>query len=59
MSVLADSPVLDEVDLESLLPDVWIAAHPEHFMHIAAMRPRRLRSASLTPGATPGESPGT
>ena len=21
-----------EVDLESLLPDVWIAAHPEHFL---------------------------
>jgi hypothetical protein len=23
---------LDEVDLETLLPDVWIAAHPEHFL---------------------------
>jgi hypothetical protein len=23
---------LNEVDLESLLPDVWIAAHPEHFL---------------------------
>jgi hypothetical protein len=22
----------DEVDLESLLPDVWIAAHPEHLL---------------------------
>src|SRR5215472_6769725 len=22
----------DDVDLRSLLPDVWIAAHPEHFM---------------------------
>jgi hypothetical protein len=22
----------DEVDLEALLPDVWIAAHPEHFL---------------------------
>src|SRR5216684_715940 len=22
----------DEVDLESLLPDVWIAAHPEHVL---------------------------
>jgi hypothetical protein len=22
----------NEVDLESLLPDVWIAAHPEHFL---------------------------
>jgi hypothetical protein len=21
-----------EVDLESLLPDVWITAHPEHFL---------------------------
>jgi hypothetical protein len=22
----------NEVDLETLLPDVWIAAHPEHFL---------------------------
>jgi hypothetical protein len=22
----------DKVDLESLLPDVWIAAHPEHVL---------------------------
>ena len=22
----------DDADLRSLLPDVWIAAHPEHFM---------------------------
>jgi transposase len=22
----------DEVDLETLLPDVWIKAHPEHFL---------------------------
>jgi len=22
----------NEVDLESLLPGVWIAAHPEHFL---------------------------
>ena len=22
----------NEVDLESLLPDVWITAHPEHFL---------------------------
>jgi hypothetical protein len=27
----------NEVDLESLLPDVWIVAHPEHFLE--ARRP--------------------
>ena len=31
---LLTTPSLDEVDLERLLPDVWIAAHPEHFLWI-------------------------
>ena len=41
----------DEVDLESLLPDVWIAAHPEHILTYrrdeaaAAANPRRRRRA--------------
>lgn len=41
----------DEVDLESLLPDVWIAAHPEHFLQYrrdeaeAAANARRRRRA--------------
>jgi transposase len=38
-----------DVDLRSLLPDVWIAAHPEHFLHYrrdeaeAAARARKRR----------------
>ena len=46
-----------EVDLRSLLPDVWITAHPEHFLQYrrdeaeaaaAARRRRRaLRRANL------------
>jgi transposase len=41
----------DEVDLESLLPDVWIAAHPEHILKYrrdeaeAAANARRRRRA--------------
>jgi transposase len=41
----------DEVDLESLLPDVWSAAHPEHFLQYrhdeaeAAANARRRRRA--------------
>jgi hypothetical protein len=40
-----------EVDWNSLLPDVWIAAHPEHFLHyrrdeaeVAAQSRRRRRA---------------
>jgi hypothetical protein len=49
---------LDEVDLESLLPDVWIKAHPEHFLkyrrdeaEAAAIsrRRRRERRRARTP----------
>jgi len=42
----------DEVDLESLLPDVWIAAHPEHVLTYrrdeaeAAANARRRRRAT-------------
>ena len=32
MSALLTALSLNEVDLEALLPDVWIAAHPEHFL---------------------------
>jgi hypothetical protein len=38
-----------DVDLKSLLPDVWIAAHPEHFLQYrrdeaeAAARARKRR----------------
>ena len=38
-----------EVDLRSLLPDLWIAAHPEHFLQYrhdeaeAAARARKRR----------------
>ena len=41
----------DDVDLRSLLPDVWIAAHPEHFLQYrrdeaeAAARARERRRA--------------
>ena len=41
----------DQVDLESLLPDVWIAAHPEHVLQYrrdeaeAAANARRRRRA--------------
>src|SRR5215468_9186821 len=41
----------DDVDLRSLLPDVWIAAHPEHFLQYrhdeaeAAARARKRRRA--------------
>src|SRR5262249_61654079 len=41
----------DEVDLETLLPDVWIKAHPEHFLKYrrdeaeAAAQARRRRRA--------------
>ncbi len=59
----------DDVDLRSLLPDVWIAAHPEHFMQYrhdeaeAAAGARKRRRADRrarrgTPSpstATPGQ----
>jgi hypothetical protein len=41
----------DQVELESLLPDVWIAAHPEHLLRYrhdeaeAAAIARRRRRA--------------
>jgi hypothetical protein len=41
----------DEVDLEPLLPDVWIKTHPEHFLKYrrdeaeAAAQARRRRRA--------------
>jgi hypothetical protein len=48
-----------EVDLETLLPDVWIKAHPEHFLKYlrdeaeAAAQARRRRRARRR--ATAGE----
>ena len=60
----------DEVDLRSLLPDVWIAAHPEHFLQYrrdeaeAAARARkrrredrRAKSRSGSPVAQDSERP--
>jgi len=32
VSALLTAFSAEQVDLESLLPDVWIAAHPEHFL---------------------------
>ena len=50
VSALLTALSSNEVDLESLLPDVWIAAHPEHFLtyrrdeaEAAAIARRRLR----------------
>ena len=49
----------NEVDLESLLADVWIAAHPEHFLTYRrekaeaatiARRRRRERRRAKAPG---------
>ena len=48
-----------DVDLRSLLPDVWIAAHPEHFLTYRrdeaeaaaiARRRRRARRRANAPG---------
>jgi transposase len=47
----------DDVDLRSLLPDVWIAAHPEHFMQYrrdeaeAAARARKRRREKRRAGS--------
>jgi hypothetical protein len=55
LSFIASS---NEVDLESLLPDVWIAAHPEHFLTYrrdeaeaaaSARRRRRVRRRTRAP----------
>ena len=49
VSALLMALASNEVDLESLLPDVWIAAHPEHFLQYrrdeaeAAARARKRR----------------
>jgi transposase len=55
-----------EVDLRSLLPDVWIAAHPEHFLQYrrdeaeAAARARKRRRAERRTKSRSGspEGPG-
>jgi hypothetical protein len=46
------------VDWESLLPDVWIAAHPEHFLKFGRDEADAAAIARRRSGATPGESPG-
>ena len=52
----------DDVDLRSLLPDVWIAAHPEHFQQDRrdeaedAARRRRQRRADRRAGGTIGRT---
>ena len=52
----------DDVDLESLLPDVWIAAHPEHVLQYrrdeaeaaaSARRKRRTLRRSKTAKLSP------
>jgi transposase len=53
----------EAVDLESLLPDVWIAAHPEHFQKDrrdeaeAAARRRRQRRADRRAKVARGADP--
>jgi transposase len=54
----------DEVDLESLLPDVWIAAHPEHVLtyrrdeaEAAATARRRRRALRRAQAAERSRSP--
>jgi transposase len=54
---------LDEVDLESLLPDVWIKAHPEHFLtyrrdeaEAAAAARRRCRARRRAKAREPSAS---
>jgi hypothetical protein len=54
----------NEVDLESLLPDVWIAVHPEHFLtyrrdeaEAAAIARRRLRERRRTEAPEYSRSP--
>jgi hypothetical protein len=53
----------DEVDLETLLPDVWIRAHPEHFLayrrdeaEAAAQARRRRRVRRRAKGNEPSAS---
>jgi hypothetical protein len=47
----------NEVDLESLLPDAWIAAHPDHFLQYrrdeaeAAARARKRRREKRRDGS--------
>ena len=49
---------MGEPDWNALLPDVWIAAHPEHFLHYrrdeakAAARSRRRRRAGRRANAS-------
>jgi hypothetical protein len=52
------------VNLDSLLPDVWIAAHPEHFLtyrrdeaEATAIAPRRRRERRRTKAPEFGRSP--
>jgi hypothetical protein len=54
----------NEVGWESLLPDVWIAAHPEHFLtyrrdeaEAAAITRRRHRERRRTKAAEHSRSP--
>jgi transposase len=54
----------DQVDLESLLPDVWIKAHPEHFLtyrrdeaEAAAQARRRRRALRRAKARVPSANP--
>ena len=49
----------DKVDLNSLLPDVWIAAHPEHVLDVPSRRGRSRRQRTATPSCySPREGQG-
>ena len=45
----------DQVDLESLLPDVWIAAHPELVLQYRRDEAEAAASASAPSSSTPGK----
>jgi hypothetical protein len=50
----------DEVDWESLLPDLWIAVHPEYVLTYRRDEADAAGERASSPsGATPGERPGT
>jgi transposase len=64
VSALLTAMSSTEVDLESLLPDVWIKAHPEHFLtyrrdeaEAAAQTRRRRRALRRAKAREPSASP--
>jgi transposase len=49
----------NEVDLETPLPDIWIAAHPEHFLTYRREEAEAAAIAPTSSGAPADASPGT